>query len=51
MHRVTTAADLVPAAAAAAILRHVYPIILDVALELGLDPDAPATLSKVTVTR
>ena len=51
VHRVTNAADLVPAAAAAAILRHVYPIILDVALELGLDPDAPATLSKVTVTR
>lgn len=43
--------NLTPAAAAAAILRHIYPVILDVALELGFDPDAPETLSKVTVTR
>ena len=52
VHRVSaTQAGLLPAAAAAALLRHVYPVILDVALELGLDPDAPVTLSKVTVTR
>lgn len=42
---------LTPAAAAAVLLRHIYPIILDVALELGLNPDAPETLAKVTVTR
>lgn len=52
VHRVTPTVDgLTPAAAAAALLRHLYPVILDVALELGLDPDAPVTLSKVTVTR
>jgi len=50
VHRVSTEQDFGPAAAAAAILRLFYPVILDVALELGLDPDAPATLSKVTVT-
>lgn len=52
VHRVTpTVSGLTPAAAAAGLLRHLYPVILDVALELGLDPDAPETLSKVTVTR
>ena len=51
VHRVSTVEGLLPAAAAAAILRHIYPVILDVALELDLDPDAPTTLAKVTVTR
>ncbi|WP_420860030.1 SIS domain-containing protein [Marivivens marinus] len=52
VHRIApTVAGLTPAAAAAAILRHIYPVILDTALALGHDPDAPATLSKVTVTR
>ncbi len=51
VHLVCAHAGLVPAAAAAGILRHLYPVILDVARELGLDPDAPSTLSKVTVTR
>ena len=50
VHRVSADDGFLPAAAAAAILRLFYPVILDVALELGLDPDAPATLSKVTVT-
>lgn len=50
VHWVSTDDGFLPAAAAAAILRLYYPVILDVALELGLDPDAPATLSKVTVT-
>lgn len=44
-------AGLTPASAAAAILRRVYPVILDTALALGHDPDNPATLSKVTRTR
>lgn len=52
VHRIApTVTGLTPAAAAAAILRHIYPVILDTALALGHDPDAPATLSKVTVTR
>lgn len=52
VHRIApTVAGLTPAAAAAALLRQLYPVILDVALALGLDPDAPETLSKVTVTR
>lgn len=52
VHRLAPAvAGLTPAAAAAAILRQVYPVILDAALALGHDPDAPATLSKVTMTR
>ena len=42
--------DITPAAAAAALLGVVYPIILSTALALGLDPDAPETLSKVTQT-
>ncbi len=42
--------DLVPAAAAAVLLAAMYPVILNTALALGLDPDAPETLSKVTQT-
>lgn len=41
---------LVPAAAAALLLAVMYPVILNTALALGLDPDAPKTLSKVTQT-
>ncbi len=41
---------LVPAAAAALLLAVMYPIILNTALALGLDPDAPETLAKVTKT-
>ncbi|NNL18982.1 MAG: SIS domain-containing protein [Boseongicola sp.] len=41
---------IAPAAAAAALLALIYPIILSTALALGLDPDAPETLSKVTQT-
>lgn len=44
------AAVLTPAAAAAFLLYLTYPIILNVALALGFDPDQPATLSKVTQT-
>ena len=52
VHRLEpTTLGMTPATAAAAILRHLYPVILDVALELGLNPDAPETLSKVTITR
>ena len=42
--------DLTPAAAAALLLAAMYPIILRTSLALGLDPDAPNTLSKVTQT-
>lgn len=42
--------DIAPAAAAAALLGVIYPIILSTALALGLEPDAPETLSKVTQT-
>ena len=42
--------DIAPAAAAAALLGLIYPVILSTALALGLDPDAPETLSKVTQT-
>ncbi len=42
--------NIAPAAAAAALLGVVYPIILGTALALGLNPDAPVTLSKVTQT-
>ena len=45
-----TQADLKPAAAAALLLALLYPIILETALALGLNPDAPETLSKVTQT-
>ncbi|PVA06802.1 SIS domain-containing protein [Thalassorhabdomicrobium marinisediminis] len=43
-------ADLLPAAAAALLLALMYPVILDTALALGLNPDTPETLSKVTQT-
>lgn len=42
--------DMTPAAAAAVLLAVMYPIVLNTALALGLDPDTPATLSKVTQT-
>ena len=42
--------NLTPAAAAAALLCLTYPLVLDLALALGFDPDRPATLSKVTQT-
>ena len=45
-----TDGELTPAAAAALLLYLVYPVILNVALALGLDPDAPQTLAKVTQT-
>ncbi|MGJ8583578.1 MAG: SIS domain-containing protein [Marinosulfonomonas sp.] len=41
---------LTSAAAAALLLALMYPVILKTALALGHDPDAPATLSKVTKT-
>lgn len=41
---------ITPAAAAAALLCLMYPVVLETALALGHDPDAPATLSKVTQT-
>jgi glucosamine--fructose-6-phosphate aminotransferase (isomerizing) len=41
---------LTPAAAAAALLCQTYPVVLDVALALGHDPDRPETLAKVTQT-
>ena len=44
------AAGLTPAAAAAALLHCMYPVILDVALAFGLDPDRPETLAKETLT-
>lgn len=44
------ATTLTPAAAAAYLLYLVYPIILNTALALGLNPDQPVTLSKVTQT-
>ncbi len=43
-------AGLTPAAAAAALLHLLYPVILSVALSLGLDPDRPETLAKETLT-
>lgn len=42
--------SLTPAAAAALLLMMMYPIVLNTSLALGLDPDAPETLSKVTKT-
>ena len=42
--------DLTPAAAAALLLLSIYWIILDVACSLGLDPDVPDQLAKVTRT-
>ncbi len=54
VHRINpadlAADDLTPAAAAAFLLAVMYPIILKTALALGLNPDAPETLSKVTKT-
>jgi len=43
--------DLTPAGAAALLLTALYPVVWEVAVALHLDPDAPATLSKVTQTR
>ncbi len=43
-------AEMLPAVAACWLLTTVYPIILNTALALGLNPDAPKTLSKVTQT-
>ena len=45
------ARELTPAAAAAALLCLTYPLALHCALALGLNPDQPATLSKVTQTK
>ena len=42
---------LTPAGAAALLLTALYPVVWEVAVALGNDPDAPATLSKVTQTR
>ncbi|RVT83538.1 SIS domain-containing protein [Rhodobacteraceae bacterium CCMM004] len=42
--------DLAPPAAAALLLNALYPAILETALALGFDPDAPDTLAKVTRT-
>ena len=42
--------EIAPAAAAAVLLAAMYPVILKTALALGLDPDTPETLSKVTQT-
>jgi glucosamine--fructose-6-phosphate aminotransferase (isomerizing) len=42
---------LTPAGAAALLLCLLYPVVRDVALALGQNPDSPATLSKVTQTR
>jgi len=44
------AKDLTPAAAAAVLLGMLYPVILNTALALGLDPDMPETLAKETLT-
>ncbi len=43
--------DAPAALQAAVMLISLYPVILDAALSLGLDPDAPSSLKKVTVTR
>jgi len=51
LHPADFGVDLQTAAAAAALmLAALYPIILDTALALGFDPDAPQTLAKVTKT-
>ena len=42
--------ELAPTAAAAVLLAATYPLILNTALALGLNPDVPKTLSKVTQT-
>ena len=43
-------ANLAPAAAAALLIYALYPTIKNAAVALGYNPDAPDTLSKVTVT-
>jgi len=54
VHRIRPAdagvAAVAPAAACALLLFLLYPVILATALALGLDPDRPETLSKVTET-
>lgn len=46
VHMVVSAVPgLTPAATAAAILRQIYPVILDAARALGHDPDAPTALA------
>jgi glucosamine--fructose-6-phosphate aminotransferase (isomerizing) len=42
--------NLTAAAVAAMLLYLIYPVILETALSLGFDPDAPETLKKVTAT-
>lgn len=44
------AEGLTPVAAAALLLMLAYPMVLEVALALGHDPDSPSTLAKVTLT-
>ena len=44
------AGHMTPAASAACLLMLLYPVILETALALGLNPDAPSTLAKVTQT-
>jgi glutamine---fructose-6-phosphate transaminase (isomerizing) len=44
------APQMTPAGAAALLLCLLYPVVLATAVALGHDPDAPATLSKVTQT-
>lgn len=55
VHRISPAdlgiTGLTPAASAALLLCMTYPLVLALARALGHDPDAPATLSKVTQTR
>ena len=41
---------LTPAASAAIFIYQLYPIIREVAIALGYNPDQPETLAKVTVT-
>lgn len=48
--RAPRAGTIPPIAAAAALLAQLYPVVLETALRLGLDPDAPNTLSKITET-
>ena len=48
--RLRASPGLTPAAAAAELLCTAYPVVLEVALALGHDPDRPETLSKVTQT-
>ncbi|MEY8120565.1 SIS domain-containing protein [Falsihalocynthiibacter sp. BN13B15] len=54
VHRISPAdvgvEGLTPAASAALLLTLMYSVILETALALGLNPDAPTTLSKVTQT-